>query len=177
MANKSVSIKNATDKELDELIIRLRKESELQNIIADIKRKSLNEFVPWDNPKISTEEAISELYHSGVLGMKWGKRNKRVIDKKSIYDKQVLKEQKRRQRILSDPRLLAKHRKEFDMKEIEQALKDFRLEKELKQLSAERIQRGAKTAESIMSFAKFADQAYKLYKGPLGQSIVKKLTK
>ena len=40
MADKSVTIKGATDRQLDELIIRLRKENELQTLIQELRAKS-----------------------------------------------------------------------------------------------------------------------------------------
>lgn len=87
MADKTKTIKNATDKELDELLVRLRKESDIQNLVADLKRKSTinNPFtngIPYDQPEVSTEVPIELLYHKvdevlthfGILGMKWGHR-------------------------------------------------------------------------------------------------------
>jgi hypothetical protein len=92
MVDKSKTIKNATDKELDELLTRLRKELELQRLIGDMKRKS--EPPSWDTPpQISTEEPIESLYHFGILGMKWG-RHRRGIgitrERQTAYDKKDL---------------------------------------------------------------------------------------
>jgi hypothetical protein len=91
MADKTVSIKSATDRQLDELIVRLRKENEVQNLILDLKRKStkrdpLNPNAhnySYEFPEVSTEAPVEDLYHDsvedtlahfGILGMKWGIR-------------------------------------------------------------------------------------------------------
>lgn len=89
MADKSKTIKGATDKELDELLIRMRKESELQSLIGDVKRKSTpkdpyNEEVSYSRPEVSTEQPIESLYHYGILGMRWGVRRKRGPDGRVI---------------------------------------------------------------------------------------------
>ena len=84
MTDKTVTIKNATNKELDELLIRLRKERELQNVIGELKRNSTSpNSYSYEQAAISTEEPIESLYHEGIndvlahygiLGMKWGVR-------------------------------------------------------------------------------------------------------
>ena len=77
MADKTVSIKNATDAQLDELIMRLSKERQAQSLIADLKRGSSKpeDIISYDRPEVSTEMPVSSLYHFGVVGMRWGKRH------------------------------------------------------------------------------------------------------
>lgn len=84
MADKTLTIKGATDKQLDELLVRMRKENELQMIIQDLKRRSTTN-APWDQEYgVSAEQPIESLYHKtdeflshyGVPGMKWGIRRR-----------------------------------------------------------------------------------------------------
>lgn len=78
---KTITIKTATDEELTELLSRLRKESQIQSTIQDLRNKSLpnaNEPYPtWDAESmrgIDRDTPIDTLYHYGILGMRWGIR-------------------------------------------------------------------------------------------------------
>lgn len=83
-----ITIKTASDIQLHNMVRRLRLEREAQQLILSIRRatKGDSEFDYLDSG-VSTEEKISNLYHSGmidpsdeflehfgVLGMKWGVR-------------------------------------------------------------------------------------------------------
>ena len=91
MADMTKSIKEQTDKELDALILRLRKEAEAQVLVQDMKRRSTppDPYDPYNNNNIrdfsvSTEAPVSSLYHFGILGMKWGVRRQRGSDGRVI---------------------------------------------------------------------------------------------
>lgn len=102
MADKTKTIKNASDQELDALILRLRKENDAQQLVRNLKSGS-NPPSNYMNPvdlSVSTETPIEDLYHEeidevlahfGIPGMKWGQRKYRhafIQDarKKSIED-------------------------------------------------------------------------------------------
>ena len=77
MADKTQTIKDTSDSNLDALIVRLRKESEAQDLIRNLKLKatpnpnaSYPDFTTYEG--ISTETPIKDLYHFGIPGMKWG---------------------------------------------------------------------------------------------------------
>lgn len=92
MADKTKTIKNCTDQELKELLTRLRLESDVQDLIMQLKRKSADGYVSYDQQLgISTETPIESLYHWGILGMKWGRRrgsNKPTMTKKKPNNSQ-----------------------------------------------------------------------------------------
>lgn len=93
MVDKTISIKEATDKELDELLIRLQRESELQSLIRQIQVNSIpnqnGAYPAYETPfpGVSTEKPIESLYHVGTPGMKWGIR-KAPLTKEQIQIKQ-----------------------------------------------------------------------------------------
>lgn len=72
--DKSKSISELSRKELWDMMSRLRDETEIQRIIKELKRNS-GERDTFEKPlKVDTATPINQLYHHGILGMKWGVR-------------------------------------------------------------------------------------------------------
>ena len=178
MADKSVTIKNATDKQLDELIVRLRKESEAQSLIAEIKRKSGSGYMPYEyGQEISTEQAVELLYHFGIPGMKWGRTGTKKNSSSEKTKEQIDREKRQREKILSSPTKLYKNRHKFSQEEIDAAMKKMKWERELRSLSKDELKRGEQYVNTFLDYAKTASRAYDLYKSPLGTAIVNKMKK
>jgi hypothetical protein len=56
------------------MLSRLRDEREVQQVIRELKRSS-GERDTYEEPfKIDTKTPINQMYHAGILGMKWGVR-------------------------------------------------------------------------------------------------------
>lgn len=72
--DKTKSISDMTSDELRMLINRLRDEREAEDTIRSLRR-SAGQKDTFENPaKIDTKTPIEQMYHSGILGMKWGRR-------------------------------------------------------------------------------------------------------
>lgn len=72
--DKTKSISELTQKELSDMLGRVRAERELQQIIKDMKWNS-GERDSHERPlKVDATTPINQLYHHGILGMKWGVR-------------------------------------------------------------------------------------------------------
>lgn len=167
MADKSKTIKDATDKELDELITRLRKESELQSLIAEIKRKSGSGYVPYDHAQeISTEKPVESLYHYGVLGMHWGRRKGSNNAKQRSLSRKPGSEDYELSRELKK-----KGSKNLSNKELKDLTQRLQLEKQLKDLNPKKYQKGLTIVKNITSAGTTIASLYALSKTPLAQDI------
>lgn len=147
MTNKSTTIKGATDKELDEIIKRLRKENEAQSLIADLKRKGSSGYTPYDyGLEISTEKPIDDLYHFGIPGMRWGR-------KKAVVPTSTTKVVRTSNSEDHDKKNLIKTKKlnELTNDEIRTYTQRMALEKQFKELSKAERSLGKKLVDDIVN--------------------------
>ena len=161
MADKTKTIKSATDKELDELFIRLRKENDVQNLVSELKRKStvngpFGNSISYDRPEVSTEAPIESLYHNaddvlahfGILGMHWGVRRGR---------KQTSPGKKSRNESSEDyvnaKELKRKGAKALSTKELKEVTARLQLEKQYKDLTKKDLSVGMKWVKDVVGGA------------------------
>ncbi len=72
--DKSKSISELSNEDLKKMIRRLRDEQDAEQLIRSLRRSS-GEKDTYENPaKIDTKTPVDQLYHHGILGMKWGRR-------------------------------------------------------------------------------------------------------
>lgn len=65
-------------------------------------------------------------------------------------EKEAARQAKRKEKILSDPSKLYKHRKEFTREELTRAMETFRFENDLAEISAKRVKRGADFSKNLV---------------------------
>lgn len=180
MADKTKTIKNATDVELDELMVRLRKENEVQNLIGDLMRKGLpyniySESVASSNhPGISTEVPIESLYHKtdetlahfGVLGMHWGVRRPVGPDGLIRSSKRPLSEDYLRAKELKKRKV-----QHLSNKEIQDINTRLNLEKSLRDLKFQDLIKGQDRVKAILGLGTTITSIIALGSTPGGKAI------
>jgi len=72
--DKSKSISELSLAEVHRMLDRLRSERELESVIRELKRSSGQRDTYEEPFEIDTATPIEQLYHNGILGMKWGVR-------------------------------------------------------------------------------------------------------
>lgn len=168
MADKTRTIKDATDKELDALIIRLRKESELQNLISNLNRKSSSYCDEYENRlPISTEVPIENLYHHGILGMRWGIRRNPGPDGRVSTKDSGSSEYKRARE------LAKKGARNLSNDEIKELTNRFNLESQYKTLNPTAMKRGMNLVKGAIAVGTTAVTIHSLVTSPLGKSVIK----
>lgn len=179
MADKTKTIKNASDKDIDELIVRLRKENELQDLVASLKRKStpLEPFtnpISYDRPEVSTDVPIESLYHNekvedslahfGILGMKWGVRRKPGSNgrvQKGLAEDYT-----------ESRKMKSKGYKNMSDAELRKVTQRMQLEKQMRDLSLSEKTKGMEVVKAVTAAGTTLAALYGLSKTPAGQAVV-----
>lgn len=168
MANKDVTIKDATDKELDEILIRLRKENETQNLIREMKLKALprpDGYAYLMDEGVSTETPIKDLYHFGIPGMKWGVRRSPDIDAQNEPDAS--------QDHIVSRQLKSKGIKKLTNAELQTLSQRLQLERSVRDLKSSDYQRGTDFIKTATAIGTTLATAYALSKTPLVKDVTR----
>lgn len=121
------------------------------------------------------------LMHYGRLGMRWGqhifgkdrssgtRRAKRQARKQkranAMAVRRKLEADIRRQKILSNPKLLYKHRNEFSEKELKDAINRLNFESQLRQLSSSQVSKGERFINGFIKTTNTATKVITTTKG------------
>jgi len=179
MADKSKTIKEATDKELDAIILRLENERRAQNIIMELIRNSIpvsgDPYVDSYKPIIvSTESPIDSMYHVGIRGMRWGVRSARrsasKISKAASKNKPEHSEDSKTIRTN-----LKKPVKTLSTAELKDITKRMQLEKQVKDLKPNDIKKGMAVVKTILAIGATVNSLHAFSQTPAGQVVVKRL--
>lgn len=172
MANKDVTIKDATDKELDEILIRLRKENEAQSMIRELKVKSLPRQNGYDyllDEGVSTETPIKDLYHFGIPGMKWGirKSSSVVASIKARSEKDASTDH------IVSRQLKSKGIKKLTNSELQKLSQRLQLERSVRDLKSSDYQRGTDFIKTATAIGSTLATAYALSRTPLAKDLTR----
>lgn len=174
MVDKSKTIKEASDKELEDLLIRLGREREVQMLISDLIRNSTPtpDGVGIYRPiVVSTEASVESMYHVGTKGMRWGVRSARGSrgGHGGKLKKQVSEDAKTAHKNLKRPA------RELSTKELQMLTKRMQLEKQYKDIKPSDIKKGMTIVKTILAVGTTVNALYSLSQSPAGQPLVKKL--
>ncbi len=171
--DKSKSISEMTMDELVKLNRRLRMEQETEGIIFDLKRNS-GEYRDYDDrPFIDTVTPIKQLYHHGVLGMKWGVRKKGPSGVTKAAQSKIPPSDDYETSL----KLKARGTKSLSTKELKELTTRMQLEQQYKQLTHSSYQKGMKFVKGLTSAGTTFASLYALSKTPLAQDIMKAMKK
>lgn len=128
-------------------------------------------YSKYHSPKVKDafgeEIQLKDAVHHGILGMKWGVRRYQNKDGSRTSagkkrEKQLTDDQ--RAKILKSPTRTYKNKEHFTKEEIEDAMKNMRMDRELRQLSRDEIMIGSSYVQSLLTYTTAAASIAALYK-------------
>lgn len=135
--DKNKSISEMTMEELRIFVERLRTEQNAESLMMELQRNA--ERKTYDNLGADTTTPVNQLYHYGILGMKWGVTTKSSSGRQS---KDSTIKSKRKQ--------MSSVRRHLSDGELKKAVERLQMEKKLKDLTEEDVAPGKVTAKKVL---------------------------
>lgn len=163
--NNGPSIKEMTDDELRDFIQLMSSKNEMISIIQNIR--DMNNPRPLNEDGqvyegISLDTPISDLYHYGILGMRWGVRKSRGKSSRAVPSEDYTTSRK----------IKKKKTKEMSNDELKKLTTRLNLERNLRDLESSDYQKGLNFVKTLTSAGTTVAGLYALSETPLGKAVI-----
>lgn len=172
---KTITIKSASDRDLNELVDHLRSQRTAQELIADLRANAANNpnepYPSYDKATrtVDIDTPIEDLYHHGIQGMKWGIRHQ--VGKDGLINKS--KPVSLSDDYMSSRILKAKKASNLSNSELQELTKRLQLEKQYRELKSSDSLKGLDFVKTVTAAGATVAALYGLSKTPLGQDVIK----
>lgn len=172
---KTITIKSASDRDLNLLVEHLRSQRTVQELIGDLRANATSNpndtYPPYDRASrpVDLDTPIEDLYHHGIQGMKWGVRHQ--VGKGGLINKS--KQASLSDDYMSSRILKAKKANHLSNSELQELTKRLQLEKQYRELKSSDSLKGLDFIKTVTAAGTTVAALYGLSKTPLGQDVIK----